>query len=220
MSDLAHSDSRSIYDISVPLREDFPVWPGDPPVTVERFLSRANGDATNASCVSCSVHSGTHVDAPRHFFSEGPGVDDLALSVMVGPAYVASVEGVVQITADLLTTLQLPEGVERLILKTDNSRLWKEQPTTFQRGYVALTHDAADWVVERGIKLIGIDYHSIQRFDDTVPYTHERLLGAGVVIVETLNLTGVAPGLYLLACLPVNITGADGAPARAILLST
>ena len=160
------------------------------------------------------------MDAPRHFFSEEPGVDNLALSVLVGPAQVATIEGVLRVTADLLTTLQLPEGVERLILKTDNSRLWTEQPTTFQPDYVALTHDAADWVVERGIKLIGIDYHSVQLFDDKVPYTHERLLGAGVVIVETLNLTGVAPGSYLLACLPVKITGADGAPARAILLST
>ena len=208
-----------IIDITVEINPDFPVWPGDPSVELDPYLSRDNGDPSNASRLTCSVHSGTHVDAPKHFFADQVGVDMLPLDVLIGEVFVADLTGIDRITTSDLEGLSMPDGLERLLLQTDNSRLWQEQRRSFDENFVALVPEAADWVVERGIKLVGIDYHSIQRFSDTTPYTHERLLSAGVVILETLNLDGVAAGSYTLICMPLKLTGADGAPARAVLLA-
>ncbi len=211
--------SALIFDISVELNSDFPAWPGDPSVEVESFSARDKGDPSNASRLTCSVHSGTHVDAPRHLFADGPGVDGLSLEVMIGEAYVADLKGMSQITPAQLDALPLPPGTQRLLLHTDNSMLWRQAHHSFHEDFVALVPEAADWIVERGIKLVGIDYHSIQRFSDTTSYTHERLLNSGVVILETLNLNGVAAGSYTLICMPLKLTDADGAPARAVLLT-
>jgi arylformamidase len=159
---------------------------------------------------------GTHVDAPFHFISGGDPVEAMPLDVLMGPAVVTYLPEVAAVTATDLEALDLPAGVQRLLLRTRNSKLWTTGVEEFQPDFVALTVDAAQWVVQRGIRLLGVDYLSVQRFDDG-PEVHQILLEARVVIVEGLNLAGVEPGEYELICLPLKLTGAEGAPARAVL---
>lgn len=205
-----------IWDISVPVSPTLPVWPGDPTVELERYMSLA-ADGANVTRLACSVHVGTHVDAPLHHIEGGTTVDRLALETLVGPALVVETAAAA-VTAETLEELALPEGTVRLLLKTRNSELWASADRAFRRDYVALTPDAAEWVVQRGIRLLGVDYLSVQLFDDERPDTHRTLLGAGVILLEGADLSAVPPGDYLLACLPVKLEGADGAPARAVLI--
>jgi arylformamidase len=204
-----------IYDISVPLSEDLPVFPGDPKAEIEPVARLTRGDAANVSRITMSTHSGTHLDAPRHFMDHGISVDHLPLSLFVGAALVAEVSGVNGIGRAELTRLPL-EGAERLLLKTDNSRLW-DQPG-FSEDFAHLTMDGAGYLVEKGIKLVGIDYLSVESFVGKGE-VHRLLLGNGVVILEGLNLAGVPAGNYELISLPLKIKGGDGAPVRAVLRS-
>jgi arylformamidase len=144
-------------------------------------------------------------------------VDQLPLETLIGPAIVAFLPDAEVITADELRNLHMPAGVERLLLRTRNSELWAAGVTEFRKDYVALTADAARWLVDRGVRLVAVDYLSVQRYQDG-PDVHKILLAAGVIILEGLNLTGVAAGEYELICLPVKIIGAEGAPARAVLV--
>ena len=207
-----------ILDISVGLHKNIPVWPGESHFFWESTASIDAGDGVNVSRISCGVHTGTHVDAPRHVLTQGPTVERLALEALVGPTYVVEIMDREEITARDLEALCLGEGVERLLVRTRNSRLWEEGVATFQKDFVALTAEAAEWVVDAGIKLIGVDYLSVQRFRDPEPTTHRILLEAGTVIVEGLDLSNVAAGRYELVCLPLKLVGAEGAPARAILI--
>jgi arylformamidase len=202
-----------IYDITVPLANDLPVYPGDPRVEIEPVLALAKGDTFNVSRLIMSTHSGTHIDPPHHLSDHGISVDHLPLSLLIGEALVAEVAGVTAIGRAELARLPL-KGTERLLLKTDNSNLW-DHPG-FNEDYACLTPDGASFLVDAGVRLVGIDYLSIERFagDGEV---HRFLLGNGVVIVEGLNLKGVAAGRYELICLPLKIRGGDGAPARAVL---
>jgi arylformamidase len=208
-----------LWDISVPVSPDIVTWPGDPSVTLQRRKSIPAGDNANVSQLVCGVHTGTHMDAPVHFLEGGTTIEQLSLERCIGPALVAEVPADADaITPQHLDALQLPAGTTRLLLKTRNSALWATPAHRFQPDFVALTPEAATWVVERGVQLIGIDYLSIQRFHDDDPLTHQVLLRAGVVIVEGLNLLDVAAGSYQLVCLPIKLVGSDGAPARAVLL--
>ena len=207
-----------IIDISLPVDASLPVWPGDPVLHVERFLDIDRGDAVNASRVSCSVHTGSHVDAPLHHFGGGDGVDALSLSSMIGPAVVADLSDVDEIGARELDALHLPSRVERLLCRTRNSDLWGDRDRSFRTDFVAVTASGAEWLVNRGIRLIGVDYLSVERFAAEPPETHRRLLEANVVILEGLDLREAAAGEYWLACLPWKLRGADGAPARAVLI--
>jgi arylformamidase len=161
---------------------------------------------------------GTHVDAPRHFLETGSTVEQLPLEVMVGPSFVAYLPEVEGITAGVLADLNLPFGTKRLLLRTRNSELWAAETTEFRKDYVALTDEAAQWLVAQGISLIGVDYLSVQRYGDG-PLTHQILLNAGIVILEGLNLADVEPGPYELICLPLKLVDAEGAPARVVLRS-
>ena len=183
-------------------------------------MSLEDGGTANVSHLSCSVHTGTHVDAPRHFIEGAPAVDQMALDVLLGPAHVCYLPGAERIYPSDLERLGLPQHAERLLLRTRNSELWARNVTEFTPDYVALTAEAAQWLVRRGIRLIGVDYLSVQLFDDPEPTTHRTLLAAGVIIIEGLNLHNVAPGVYHLVCLPLRLAGADGAPARAVLMGT
>ena len=156
------------------------------------------------------------MDAPAHFLADGAAVDALPLDVLVGPAFVASLPEAESVSAVDLAGLHLPQGTSRLLLKTRNSGLWSAHPGEFRTDYVALTADAAQWLVDRHVRLVGVDYLSVQRYGDS-PRTHQLLLAAGVVIVEGLDLSRVAAGPYELICLPLRLTGAEGAPARAVL---
>ena len=206
-----------IWDITVPFRTDLPLWPGDPPPVVSLMKCQAAGYRCNVTRLDTGVHFGTHLDAPVHFIEGGKGVDQLDLDTLVGPCAVAEIPEVGGIEPAHLEALGLPPDTTRLLLKTRNSELWNQPDHEFFEDFAALTPEAAQWVVDRGIRLIGIDYLSIQRFADAVSTTHLVLLGAEVVIVEGLDLRAVEPGAYQLTCLPMKLADADGAPVRAIL---
>ena len=205
-----------VIDISVPLGPLTPAWPGSAGARVTMTKTMAAGHDSNVSRLDCDVHTGTHVDAPSHFLAGGATVDALPLDVLIGPAFVASLPEAPAVTPEVLSGLGLPSGTSRLLLRTGNSRLWSSGPTGFRTDFVALTAEAARWLVDRHVRLIGVDYLSVQRYGDG-PLTHRTLLGAGIVIVEGLDLSGVAPGPYELICLPLRLAGAEGAPARAVL---
>jgi arylformamidase len=188
-----------------------PIYDKNPGVSLERAQSIPRGDVANVSKLELGVHTGTHVDAPFHFFEGGDGAESLPLEPLVGRAWVAdggAIHG--PIDAAALETCGIPADAERVLLKTPNGRLWERDD--FTRDFFRLDGSGAEWVVHRGIRLIGIDYLSIGDQD-----AHRVLLGAGVVAVEGLDLRHVEPGWYELLCLPLNVVGSDGAPARALL---
>jgi arylformamidase len=206
-----------IYDVSLPISPAMPVWPGDPAVVLEKVSSMDAGAHDNVSRLACGVHTGTHVDAPHHFLNDHRTVESLALDVMVGPAQVVQIPADVKVVdAQALDKAALPARTERLLLKTSNSQLWERGDNTFFTGFVAISEDGADWLVRYGIKLVGIDYLSVAPFHQSIP-THRALLSAGIIIVEGLDLSAIAPGSYSLTCLPLKLVGSDGAPARVIL---
>jgi len=204
-------------DISLPLSEDSICWPGAPKPRFERRLEIEHGDIATDSNVFFNVHTGTHVDAPSHFVLKGKTVDLLSLDTLIGPTQVVNIPPeVTAVTASELATLNLADDTHRLLLRTSNSDYWVNDYNSFQKDFVALTPDAAEWIVEKGIRLIGIDYLSIQRYKDG-PETHQILLEAGVVIIEGLNLDSIKPGFFELICLPIKLRGLEGSPARVIL---
>jgi len=207
--------SSAVLDISMPLDARTAVWPGSPGFASSAHLSLAAGDVANATLIEMDVHCGTHVDAPRHFVEGGAPLDALGLGPLVGPVWVADAVGHPTIDAAVLEELEVPSATTRLLLQTDNSLEPRETP--FRKDYVALTADAAQWVVDRGLELVGIDYLSIQRFHDP-PDTHQILLRAGTVILEGLDLRRVRAGHWTLMCLPLRLVGTEAAPARALLL--
>jgi arylformamidase len=205
-------------DISVPVSSQLPIWPGSPEIELKRRLDLNHGDIANDTTLHFSVHTGTHVDAPLHFLPEGSSVEQMPLDVLIGSVMVADLSNVDSITAEDLEQLSLPNGTERLLIRTRNSNLWQVGVQEFQPNFVALTADAAQWVVDRGIRLLGVDYLSVQRFQDG-PETHLILLKTAVVIIEGLNLAQVPVGEYELLCLPLKLAGVEGAPARVVLRS-
>jgi len=207
---------KKIIDISLPLKPDIPVWPDSIGFHITPTKTLEAGDEANLSRLECDVHVGTHIDAPGHFIKGGNAVEQIDLDNLIGPAWVAFLPDVKAVTADDLNKLELSAEIRRLLLKTRNSELWARGETEFKKDFVALTPDAAQWIVDKGINLIGIDYLSIQCFGDS-PLTHRILLESDVIILEGLNLCGVHSGIYELICLPLNLVGAEGAPARAVL---
>jgi len=206
----------AFYDISRPLQEGIAAWPGSPGFRVFAHQSIADGAESNASGIEMDVHVGTHVDAPAHFIRGGATLDGVGLKPFVGPVYVAEIEEPAGIDAAALDSAEIPDSTERLLLRTKNSDDETYLHGPFREDFAALTADGARWVVERGLVLVGIDYLSIQRFDDP-PDTHQILLGAGVCILEGLDLRAVGRGHYGLVCLPLPLVGVEAAPARALL---
>ena len=207
---------KKVIDISVPLQSDMPVWPGSVGLQLTQLNSIKMGHSSNDTQLHCDVHMGTHVDAPWHFVEDGTTIEQLSLDALIGRAMVAYLPKVEVITKADLSNLRIPSGTERLLLRTRNSELWAADVKEFKEDFVALTADAAQWIVDYGINLIGVDYLSVQRYGDS-PCTHQILLKAGVIILEGLNLADVGPGTYELICLPICLVGAEGAPARAVL---
>jgi arylformamidase len=198
-----------LIDVSVPIRPGMIVWEGDPAVSFEPAASLEQGDPANLTRLELGSHTGTHVDAPLHFLAAGAGVDQLPLEALIGPALVVDVTGVARDVR--AADLDIPAGTERLLLKTRNSRLWEREE--FVAEHVTIAPDAAALLVERGLRLVGVDYLSVGS-----PETHRILLGAGVVPLEGLDLREVEPGPYRLVALPLRLDGVDGAPARVILI--
>jgi arylformamidase len=203
----------AIHDVSVPIRSDMPIYEGNPGVELERADSIADGAPANVSKLTMGVHTGTHVDAELHFIDGAPGAEGIPLDALVGPAVVVDATAVSSeaLGESELAALDIADGAARVLLKTRNSQLWAR--TDFTRDFIRLDGSGARFVIGRGIRTIGIDYLSIGDRE-----AHRELLGAGVVPVEGLDLRAIEPGLYTLVCLPLDVVGSDGGPARAILI--
>jgi arylformamidase len=205
----------SLIDISTPIENGMGGFPGDPRVRLERVRSLDRGDAYNLSSMEMGTHTGTHVDPPIHFLPGGATIDQVALDRLNGSCYVARLPVSVR-TVRATDLAAVPQGVERLLLRTSNSDRWAAGPQFFP-DYVALDPTAAEVIVSRGVRLVGIDALSIES-DPTGRFpVHHRLLAAGVLILEGLRLAAVEPGGYELHLLPLRIAGGDGGPARAAL---
>ena len=202
-------------DVTVPLAPDIPTYPGNPPFEFTAVKRIANGDSSNVSRMVIGTHTGTHVDAPVHFFADGAGVDALSLDLLMGRARVIDLPRRGGITAEDLAEVGLREDL-RVLLKTPNSALWNNGGA-FKPEYTYLTESAAKYLVEQGVKVVGVDYLSVEEFKKPGAPAHRALLSQGVVIIEGLNLSDAEPGMYELYCLPLRVTGADGAPARVVL---
>ncbi|HEX2053212.1 MAG TPA: cyclase family protein [Actinomycetota bacterium] len=213
-------DNPKIIDISLGISPEMLTWPSDPGVRIDPWSRISAGKSANVSELHCGTHTGTHIDPPLHFLASGTPVDGISPEVLVGPAVVADMMSVERdIGPDELESLNLPSGVERLLFHTRNSEIWRDPSPRFTEDYVAVTAQGAEWLVERGIRLVGVDYLSVEHRGTPGHPTHVTLLGAGVVIVEGLNLDGVPAGTYTLICLPLKIVGGDGGPSRALLIS-
>ncbi len=206
-----------IYDVSVGISPEIPVWPGDPPVRLERTQSMDAGAHANVSRFEAGVHVGTHIDAPLHFIRGGRSIEAIPLKSLIGRAYVVELKRAEVLDASTLEGAGIPPRTRRLLFKTRNSEFWTKGERKFRRDFVAVDPSGAQWMVRKGVRLVGVDYLSVAPFGDGAP-THRILLEAGVVIVEGLNLTGVAQGRYSIYCLPLKLIGSDGAPARVILV--
>ena len=206
-----------IIDVSVLLRGGMPQWDGEELYEAASMLATPDDDV-NVTRLTITTHTGTHVDAPRHFVHEGRTLDEIPLDRWVGPCVVIDLGDVARdITAEDLNAAAVPANTTRLVLKTSNSDLWKTHPSEFVQNYIALSPSGAEWLVERQIRLVAIDYLSIGSVGPTGAETHLTLLNNDVLIVEGLDLTGVPAGLYELLCFPLNIEASDGAPARVAL---
>lgn len=201
-------------DVTLPLSAALPTFPGNPPFALEPIKRIADGGSSNLSELRLGAHTGTHVDAPRHFFDDGLGVDSLALELLIGRTRVVEIPTRKGISQEQLAELDLRDDI-RLLIKTSNSALWRS--SEFTSDYAFLTEGGARHLVDNGIKLVGIDYLSIEQFKKPGAPAHHLLLGAGTIVVEGLDLMDVEPGQYEMFCLPLPIPGADGAPARVVL---
>ena len=206
-----------LIDVSVPLDGNLPTYPGNIPFSLEPTKRIASGDSSNVSALHMSAHAGTHVDAPRHFFDNAAGADALPLEMLLGRTRVIEVTSRRGIGPDDLASHDLSEDV-RVLIKTHNSRLWGSPE--FQSTYVGVTEAGARHLVEHGIKVLGVDYLTVEEFKKPGAPAHHVLLGGGTIVIEGLNLRDVEPGVYEMYCLPLRIVGADGAPARVVLRRT
>lgn len=208
---------RMIYDVTVPITNTMPVWPGDPAVQLmlKSHSSRDGSHTVKLTAIEMGSHTGTHLDAPIHMVAGGRSLSDIPLSQLVGEASVVEIENVRSIGRVQLEALDW-RGVERVLFKTENSKHW--QGGQFYEEFVYLEPDGAEFLVERGIRLVGIDYLSIDKYKSEKHPAHFVLLTKNVVVLEGLDLSRVKPGRYRMAALPLNLKDADGAPARVVLM--
>jgi arylformamidase len=202
-------------DISVPIYTGMVYWPDNPGVHIERFQDLSRGDAANVSKLEMGAHTGTHMDAPRHFLTFGAGLDEMPLDAAIGPARVIRIEHPQAILPAELEAHRLRAGERVLFLTRNSERCWKDN--RFVEDFVYVSAAAAQFLVDRKVHTVGIDYLSVGGYVHDGVETHRILLSAGIWLIEGLNLSAVKPGAYELVCLPLRVSGADGAPARAIL---
>ena len=201
-------------DISVPITPRLTVWEGDGAPVVEQTMFLERGDPYNLTRLAFSAHTGTHMDAPRHFLRAGATMESLPLDAVLGPAHVIEIRDPVAVHAAEIPAYLEP-GARVLFKTTNSSRSWATAP--FFKDFVFIARDAAQSLVDLRVQTVGIDYLSVGGYSQDLVETHEILLGVGIWIIEGLDLSAVDPGLYELACLPLKIPGADGAPARAVV---
>jgi arylformamidase len=205
--------SMKLIDVSVPLDSKLPTYPGNAPFTLEATQRIAAGASSNVSAVHMSAHAGTHVDAPRHFFDDRGGAETLPLDMLVGRTRVVEVPSR-SIAAEDLARFDLSEDI-RVLIKTHNSRWWGDPQ--FHADFVGVAESGARFLVDHGVKVVGVDYLSIDIYKAPGKPAHHILLGSGTVVIEGLNLRDVEPGVYEMFCLPLRLVGSDGAPARVVL---
>jgi arylformamidase len=207
-----------IFDVTVPITNSMPVWPGDPRVNNQLVASLTNGNEANVTGMNMSAHTGTHIDAPRHFIEKGAAIEKLDLNTLLGEVEVIEIDSnLTQIRETDLKTLRPNGWKPRILFKTRNSSLRLFEKESFFNNFTALTADAAEYLVNQGVKLVGIDYLSIAPFDKGVD-THIVLLRNNVIVIEGLNLSDIPAGIYDLVALPILLENADGAPARVLLI--
>ena len=210
---------RRIWDVSVPLRHGGLVYPGNPPISITPVQSIAAGGTANVSRIDLGSHTGTHVDAPLHFMDGGAGVDELPLDVLIGPARLISVPDDAMSVGEAELRKHDLRGVTRLLIRTRNSAWLASGDPEFHKDYTYIAPDGAEYLASLDVKLVGVDYLSVEQFHSAEHRTHRTLLDNGVVIVEGMVLSEPPPGDYDLYCLPLLLAGLDGAPARAVLIS-
>jgi len=212
-----HPAVSRIYDISVPIRSGGLVYPGNPEIDISLQQAVAKGASANVSTIRFGSHTGTHADAARHFFDDGQPVDKIPLERLIGPALLVSFgDKVLSVGATELREHDL-KGHKRILIRTRNSALLSQKE--FVKDYTYLAPDGAQYLVDLGVELVGVDYLSIEQFHSGHHRTHRTLLAQAVVIVEGLDLSAPPPGEYQFICLPLRIEGCDGAPARAVLIA-
>ena len=207
-----------IYDVTVPITNTMPVWPGDPAVELTS-KSKESRDKTHTVCVTninMGSHTGTHIDAPFHMVDDGKKLEEISLEVFTGKASVLEILGARSIGPAELAPFDL-KSVERVLFKTDNSEHWNDGK--FYEEFVYLEPEGAEILVQQGVRLVGIDYLSIDKFRSPSHPSHFVLLKKDIPIIEGLNLNAVPAGQYTLVGLPLKLQCADGAPARVILMS-
>jgi arylformamidase len=201
--------------VSIPVRNGMVHWPGDPECKMHQVLDQRNGDICTLTHIDMSAHTGTHMDAPRHFLQGAATIEQMPIEATIGRARVISISDPVAIRRPELEQHDLQPG-ERILIKTANSaKCWNSD--AFDEDYVFIAADAAAYMAERRIRTIGVDYLSVGGFKQDMVETHQTILGAEIWIIEGLNLSAVEPGAYELVCLPLRLAGADGSPARAVL---
>ena len=206
----------TIYDISLPISNGGLIYPGNPEINVSLQQALERGDGANVSMLSFGSHTGTHVDAPKHFFDDGLGVDALPLDVLMGPATLIAMADSVKAVGEAELRLHELVGHRRVLIKTRNSAFVRE--SKFHRDYTYLAPDGAAYLANLGVRLVGVDYLSIEQFHSGHHQTHRTLLERGVIIVEGLDLSAPPSGPYELRVLPLRLVDLDGAPARAVLV--
>lgn len=209
---------KKIYDVSIPIRNSMPTWPGDP-VVENRLVSSLdqNGEA-NVTYIQMSAHTGTHIDSPKHFLMDGKSIDQLDLNILLGQVEVIEIENSVTIIdRSFLEKLARKNWPSRVFFKTNNSNRRLLENENFDTNFSALSPGAASYLVEHGVRLIGIDYLSIAPFENGTD-SHIVLLSNDVIVIEGLNLADIQPGNYEMVALPILLDGADGAPARVLLI--
>ncbi len=206
-----------IHDISVPIQSGGLVYPGNPEIAIAPQQAISQGAGANVSLISFGSHTGTHVDAAKHFFDHGQTVDQIPLDKLIGPAILIDVgDELKSVGADDLKGHDL-RNHKRVLIRTRNSGYLTTDPE-FHQDYTYIAPDGAEYLAALGVELVGVDYLSIEQFRSGHHKTHRTLLEKDIVIVEGLMLNDVEPGEYDLICLPLRLTGLDGAPARAVLV--
>jgi arylformamidase len=206
-----------LYDLSVPIHEGMALWPSDPPLSMKLAKSMARGDRSNVTRLEFGAHTGTHMDAPFHFVANGAGIDQIPLETVIGPCRVfdlTSIPG--HIDRAVVESCDL-RGVTRALFKTRNSEGWARAEHAFDKEFRAIVLDGAQLLVEHGVKLVGVDYLSVEPYGSKEHPVHLAFLPANVIIIEGLNLSAVPAGDYELIALPMKLKGCDGAPARVVL---
>jgi len=210
-----------IYDISIPTTNGMVNWPGDPPVKLSQISEIKKGDESNISYLEMCVHTGTHIDAPKHYIDDGKTIDAIIMEKLIGEVLVVNIKAEINvITEEVLRSHSQFDAIikaKRILFHTRNSNLWEARSETFDKTYVGIDRSGAKFLTELDVDLVGLDYLSVAPFTETLE-PHQIFLSNEVVLLEGINLKNIVEGFYRLFCLPLNIPGSDGAPARAILI--